>query len=116
MTSNDIVSDVELKGCLFKTLSFTWPAEITDNFSGQKYCVKQNVGMKMYEAYILGCILRTRFTCKPVIVQGHNILRARIAPGTISRCTTPVMHTRKVFQPIPTAPESFEMIEATDFV
>ena len=97
VTSNEVVSNFELKGCLFKTLSFTWPAEITDNFSGQKYFVKQQIGMKVYEGYILGCILHTRFTCKPIFVQGQTISQVRIVPGSISRPTTPVVAQRKIF-------------------
>ena len=116
VTSNEVVSNFELKGCLFKTLSFTWPAEITDNFSGQKYFVKQQIGMKVYEGYILGCILHTRFTCKPIFVQGQTISQVRIVPGSISRPTTPVVAQRKIFQPVPTAPEQFEMRDASEFV
>ena len=116
VTSDSFVSDFELEGCVFKTLSFSWPAEITDTFSGQKYSVKQKVGIKVYEGYILGCILHTRFTCKPVFIQGKTIFQARIMPGAISRCTTPVAASRKIFQPVPTAPEQFEMRNASDFV
>ena len=123
IVSNSLPTDFQVNGCFLKDLTFSWPANIRDNFSGEVYEVPQTVRIKLYEAYMVRCLLDSRFTVKPVFLQGKKVVKAKIIAGAISRTNTPVSG-RKSFKPsapprsmiIPNEPEIIELQDASDFV
>jgi hypothetical protein len=121
--SNSTATDFVINGCFLKDLTFSWPANIRDNFSGQVYEVPQTVRIKLYEAYLVRCLLDSRFTVKPVFLQGKKVIKVKTVTGAISRTNTPVSG-RRSFRPsappfstiVPCDPEVIEMQDASNFV
>lgn len=98
ITSNSTISDFTIQGFFFKKLEFHWVADICDEFTGQIYEVKQVIGLKLFEAYMVQCMLATRFSVKPIFIQGGKIMKARMQQGNVTRGSTPARGKKK-FQP-----------------
>ena len=126
--SNSAISDFTIRGFFFKKMEFHWVADMCDEFTGQVYEVKQVIGLKLFEAYMVQCMLATRFSVKPIFIQDGKISKARVQQGNVTRGSTPA-RGRKKFQP--SAPsgsmiwsvsdsnmelKEIELKEATDFV
>ena len=125
--SNSAISDFTISGYFFKKMEFHWMADICDEFTGQIYEVKQVIGLKLFEAYMVQCMLATRFSVKPIFIQNGQNFKARMQQGNVTRGCTPA-RGRKKFQP--SAPSgsmiwsvsdsNMELkeleVEATDFV
>ena len=116
VVQNDVLSNFEIRSsaCIFKKLTFVWPAEVLDNFTAQKHVVRQSVSLKLYQAYLVNHVLSSRFNCKPVLLEGSKIVKVKLRVGQVSRPTTPNSPQRKMFQPIASAPLDDDTIEMAD--
>ena len=110
----DAISNFELKGCFGRTLSYLWDAEIQNEFSNERFAIKQSVNLKLYQAYIAHQLLASRFFVKPIYIDGKNFVKAKFRRGTLSRVPS-AASMKKVFQPAPSAPAD-EAIEMTEFI
>ena len=118
IVSDQIISDFQLCGYFFKELRYSWDAELVDNFSGQRCPINQTASLKLYQAHLVANLVNGRFCCKPVLIVGKKLTKAKIRNGPVSRSrpTTPNV-PKKIFQPVASAPlESTENLEMTDFV
>ena len=110
----DAISNFELKGCFGRTLSYLWDAEIQNEFSNERFAIKQSVNLKLYQAYIARQLLASRFFVKPIYIDGKNFVKAKFRRGTLSRVPS-AASMKRVFQPAPSAPAD-EAIEMTEFI
>jgi hypothetical protein len=98
LVSNDFPSNFQIGGCLGNKLTFSYDAEIVNEFTNEKFPLKNSVTLKLYQAYLAKNFLRSRFYCQIVLCDGEKILKPRFRQGVLSEAPS-LVSVRKIFQP-----------------
>jgi hypothetical protein len=111
IVSNDFPSNFQLGGCLGNELTFSYDAEIFNEFTNEKFPLKNSVTLKLYQAYLTKNFMRSRFYCQIVLCDGEKILKPRFRQGVLSEAPSLVSVRKKQYNSTKIQPEATVQIE-----